>query len=128
LRASNDGARARIHDPEYRGWVIFRFPENLDYWHLVAVQRPEPGLPEAMLGPDWRLRKRDGFKLTDARMKSREVLSEIHYCVLCHERDKDSCAKGLREPGGTGPESENVGKIVLNPLGIELEGGRTSGL
>ena len=51
-----------------------------------------------MLGPDWRLRRRDGFKLTDARMKPREVLSEIHYCVLCHERDKDSCSKGLHEP------------------------------
>ena len=51
-----------------------------------------------MVGPDDRLRRRDGFKLTDARMKPREVLSEIHYCVLCHERDKDSCSKGLREP------------------------------
>ena len=91
---------ARIHDPAYRHWVIFRFPETLDYWRLVDVQRPEPELPEAMLGPDWRLRQRDGFKLTDARMKPREILSEIHYCVLCHERDKDSCSKGLREKDG----------------------------
>ena len=52
-----------------------------------------------MLGPDARLRRRDGFKLTDARMQPREVLSEIHYCVLCHERDKDSCSKGLHEAG-----------------------------
>ena len=86
---------ARLHDPAYRGWVVFRFPETLDYWHLVAAERPEPRLPEAMLGPEWRLRQRDGFKLTDARMRPREVLSEIHYCVLCHERDKDSCSKGL---------------------------------
>ena len=32
---------ARIHDPAYRAWVVFRFPENLDYWHLVEVQRPD---------------------------------------------------------------------------------------
>ena len=32
-------------------------------------------------------------------MDPREVLSEIHYCVLCHERDKDSCSKGLRRQG-----------------------------
>jgi hypothetical protein len=31
----------------------------------------------------------------DARWRSREVLSEIHYCVLCHERDKDSCSKRI---------------------------------
>src|SRR5207244_9069935 len=81
---------ARIHDPAYRHWVIFRFPETLDYWRLVSAQRPDSDFPEAMVGPDDRLRRRDGFKLTDARMTPREVLSEIHYCVLCHERDKDS--------------------------------------
>ena len=104
---------ARIHDPQYRGWVTFRFPETLDYWKLVSVKRPEPDLPEAMLGPDSRLRRRDGFKLTDERWAPREVLSEIHYCVLCHERDKDSCSKGLHDKSG---------KAAVNPLGIELNG------
>ena len=104
---------ARLHDRAYKDWVVFRFPETLDYWHLVDVQHPQPALPEAMLGPDWRLRLRDGFKLTDARMTPREVLSEIHYCVLCHERDKDSCSKGIHEKDG---------KIAVNPLGIDLAG------
>ena len=104
---------ARIHDPAYSDWVIFRFPDNLDYWKLVEVDRPEPQLPEAMIGPDARLRRRDGFKLTDPRWTAREVLSEIHYCVLCHERDKDSCSKGLHD---------KTGKVIANPLGIELNG------
>jgi len=104
---------ARVHDRAYRSWVIFRFPENIEPFHLVEVERPEAPLPEAMIGPEWRLRRRDGFKLTDARMKPREVLSEIHYCVLCHERDKDSCSKGLRDKDG---------KVVVNALGIELAG------
>jgi NADPH-dependent glutamate synthase beta subunit-like oxidoreductase/NAD(P)H-flavin reductase len=104
---------ARIHDPAYRSWVIFRFPENVEAFHLVDVQRPDPALPEAMIGPDWRLRRRDGFTLTDPRMNPREVLSEIHYCVLCHERDKDSCSKGLHDKDGT---------VTVNPLGIELAG------
>jgi NADPH-dependent glutamate synthase beta subunit-like oxidoreductase/NAD(P)H-flavin reductase len=120
---------ARVHDPAYRGWVVFRFPENLDYWHLVEVQHPDEsagGAPRevVLLGPERRLRKRDGFKLTDARMKPREVLSEIHYCVLCHERDKDSCSKGLFEPGSTAARTDGVKRraLVVNPLGIELEG------
>jgi len=104
---------ARLHDPAYRTWVIFRFPETLDYWRLVDVQRPRPDFAEYMVGPATRLRRRDGFTLTDARMNSREVLSEIHYCVLCHERDKDSCSKGLHDQAGT---------IAANPLGVALGG------
>ena len=104
---------AHIHDPRYRGWVVFRFPENLDYDHLVHVQRPDPALPEEMHGPDDRLRRREGFKLTDNRFTRREVLSEIHYCVLCHERDKDTCSKGIRD---------KEGKVTTNPLGIPIAG------
>jgi hypothetical protein len=26
---------ARVHDRAYRHWVVFRFPETLDYWNLV---------------------------------------------------------------------------------------------
>jgi NADPH-dependent glutamate synthase beta subunit-like oxidoreductase/NAD(P)H-flavin reductase len=104
---------AHIHDPRYRGWVVFRFPENLDYDHLVQIQRPDPTLPEEIVGPDDRLRRRDGFKLTDNRYTRRENLSEIHYCVLCHERDKDSCSKGIHD---------KAGKVTTNPLGIPLAG------
>jgi len=104
---------ARVHDRAYRDWVIFRFPENVEPFHLVEVEHPDPRLPEALVGPDWRLRRRDGFTLTDARMRPREVLSEIHYCVLCHERDKDSCSKGLHDKDGS---------VTVNPLGISLDG------
>jgi len=104
---------AHIHDARYRGWVVFRFPENLDYDHLVQIQRPDQQLPEEMHGPDEKLRRRQGFKLTDNRYTRREVLSEIHYCVLCHERDKDTCSKGIRD---------KEGKVTANPLGIPLNG------
>jgi len=112
-------AAARLHDPAYRHWVAFRFPETLDYWNLVEVKRPNADLAEFIIGPDGRLRRRDGFKLTDARMQPREVLSEIHYCVLCHERDKDSCSKGLHEGKA---DSDKTAPVSVNPLGIELNG------
>jgi NAD(P)H-flavin reductase/NADPH-dependent glutamate synthase beta subunit-like oxidoreductase len=104
---------ACLHDSQYRDWVVFRFPETLDYFNLVQIQRPRPELPEAMLGPDSRLRRRDGFGLTDPRWRPREVVSEIHYCVLCHERDKDSCSMGLHDKQGA---------VTNNPLGIPLPG------
>jgi len=102
---------ARVHDRAYRHWVVFRFPETLDYWNLVDTE-PAASSP-GVVGPEWRLRRREGFKLTDPRMTGRDVLSEIHYCVLCHERDKDSCSKGLHDKDG---------KVSVNPLGIELNG------
>ncbi len=104
---------AHLHDPAYRSWVIFRFPETVDYGTLVQIQRPRTDLPEAMLGPDDRLRRRDGFTLTDPRGNARDVLGEIHYCVICHEREKDSCSKGL---------FDKAGAVVTNPLGIPLHG------
>ncbi|HEX7280665.1 MAG TPA: FAD-dependent oxidoreductase, partial [Vicinamibacterales bacterium] len=104
---------AHVHDPRFKNWVVFRFPENLDYDHLVHVKRPDASLPEEMFGPDEKLRRREGFKLTDERYSRREVLSEIHYCVLCHERDKDTCSKGIRD---------KEGKVTTNPLGIALPG------
>ena len=125
LEALKRWCAARLHDPAYRHWVIFRFPETLDYWNLVAVRRPDANHPGFMFGPDSSLRRRDGFKLTDARMNPRDVLSEIHYCVLCHEREKDSCSKGLYEPaakGAPGNVHGAVAKLVVNPLGIELAG------
>ena len=104
---------AHVHEPRFKSWVVFRFPENLDYDHLVQVRRPTPALPEEMVGPDEKLRRREGFQLTDERFSRREVLSEIHYCVLCHERDKDTCSKGIHD---------KEGKVATNPLGIPLPG------
>jgi NADPH-dependent glutamate synthase beta subunit-like oxidoreductase/NAD(P)H-flavin reductase len=103
---------AHVHHPGYRDWVVFRFPETLDADHLVHIQRGG-ALPEIITGPDARLRHRDGFALTDSRFTTREVLSEIHYCVLCHERDKDSCSKGIRD---------KAGNVTENALGIRLPG------
>jgi NADPH-dependent glutamate synthase beta subunit-like oxidoreductase/NAD(P)H-flavin reductase len=104
---------AHVHHPRYREWVVFRFPETLEAMHLVHVLRPDQTFPEAMVGPEHELRRRDGFKLTDPRYSTREVLSEIHYCVLCHERDKDSCSKGIRD---------KTGAVTTNALGVSLAG------
>jgi NADPH-dependent glutamate synthase beta subunit-like oxidoreductase len=43
----------------------------------------------------------------------RDALYEIDYCMICHEREKDACSTGLREPDGTAKR---------NPLGIKTEG------
>jgi NADPH-dependent glutamate synthase beta subunit-like oxidoreductase/NAD(P)H-flavin reductase len=100
-------------EPPASAWSVFTFPRTLDPLHLVDVRQPDPDRPEALEGPESRRRPRDGFALTDRRMDGRHVLSEIHYCVLCHERDKDSCSKGL---------AARDGAPATNALGIPLAG------
>ena len=108
----------RREHPALRGevahWASFKLPETLDYQHLVETDRPNPNMPEERVGPAGRRRRREGFTLTDPRMTGREILGETHYCLLCHEREKDSCSKGFYD--------EKTSSWQKNPLGITLKG------
>ncbi len=96
-----------------KDWISFHVPRSLDYQHLVHITRPTELLTEAMNFTESHLRRRDGFKLTDEGATLRESLAEIDYCMICHERSKDSCSTGMHEKDGS---------IKRNPLGIKLEG------
>jgi NADPH-dependent glutamate synthase beta subunit-like oxidoreductase/NAD(P)H-flavin reductase len=98
--------------PALGHWMSFRLPRPVDTDDLVELRRPSP-IPELVEGPAHHRRHRDGFRLTDRRMDPLEVLSEIDYCLYCHNRDKDSCSKGLRD---------KEDKLKSNPLGITLTG------
>ncbi|HUJ28826.1 MAG TPA: pyridine nucleotide-disulfide oxidoreductase, partial [Myxococcales bacterium] len=93
-------------------WPLLRLPHAIDFAQLVPLRRPRQ--PWSLEGFPEHQRKRDGFRLTDLRMTAREVRSEIDYCIYCHEREKDSCSKGLPEK-----DSKHFKK---NPLGIPLTG------
>jgi NADPH-dependent glutamate synthase beta subunit-like oxidoreductase/NAD(P)H-flavin reductase len=101
-------AHASLH-----GWVSFHAPHFVDFEDLVPLRRPEPKLANITEGPVEHRRRRDGFKLTDGRMDRREVASEADYCMYCHEREKDSCSKGMHDKAGA---------LKKNPLDIALRG------
>ena len=68
--------------------------------HLVQVQRPRAGrCPRRCSVPTRRCGAATASSSPTRAGTPREVLSEIHYCVLCHERDKDSCSKGIARQG-----------------------------
>jgi NADPH-dependent glutamate synthase beta subunit-like oxidoreductase/NAD(P)H-flavin reductase len=109
--------RAHAHDP-VRRWVTMRVPKGLDYAHLVEVERPDAKIPELFVGPHHERRQRLGFSLTDRRMSPREVEQEIDYCMLCHDREKDSCSRGMADAKG----DPKTGAFKKNPLGVALAG------
>ena len=112
LHLAEAWSAAAFHNKS-RKWFSFKTPHGLDYQNLVHLIHPEPELHNIMRGGEDILRKRDGFKLTDDRGTMRDALYEIDYCLICHEREKDSCRTGLHEKDGT-PKR--------NPLGIKTEG------
>ncbi|CAN5180203.1 FAD-dependent oxidoreductase [soil metagenome] len=108
----------RHHDHSDRAahWSSLKAPKNLDYANLVHLRRPDPKIPELFVGEDEHRRQRGDFKLTDKRGSAREVESEVDYCLYCHNRDKDSCSKGFRDP------KVGQGAYKKNPLGVDLRG------
>ncbi|MFI5395769.1 MAG: FAD-dependent oxidoreductase [Candidatus Binatia bacterium] len=96
-----------------RQFTCFDVPQKTDYDELVPRIRPRTDLPEFFMGPPETRRHRDGFNLTDPRFTQRENLRESHYCLICHDRGKDSCSTGLRT---------KAGEVQRNPLGIGLAG------
>jgi NADPH-dependent glutamate synthase beta subunit-like oxidoreductase/NAD(P)H-flavin reductase len=96
-----------------KGWVSFHQPHALDHDDLVPLRRPDPTLVNLTEGPESHRRRRDGFRLTDERGSRRDVAAEADYCMYCHEREKDSCSKGMHD---------KTGATKKNPLGVKLGG------
>jgi NADPH-dependent glutamate synthase beta subunit-like oxidoreductase/NAD(P)H-flavin reductase len=96
-------------------WLSYKFAHPTpDALNLVELRRPSQVIPEMIVGPVEHRRERDGFRLTDRRASFKHILAEVDYCLYCHDRDKDSCSKGLRDV--------KTGAIKPNALGIELNG------
>ena len=93
-------------------WLSFKFPEKRDFDNLVAHETVDRGEFKAWMGEH--RRRRDGFKLTDLRFNQRQVLSEVNHCIYCHERDTDSCSKGMR--------NKKTETFKVDPLGVTTIG------
>ncbi len=82
----------------HRGDVLFRVPHGVDPLNLVPVARQtgQDGYSVFTMDPA-RIRRREGFALTDPGMGLRGALDQANYCIFCHEQGRDSCSKGLKE-------------------------------
>ncbi len=108
-----------ICDPDFaplahHTWVSFKQPARTDFAHLVHHQEREHGGYRAWTAAPDRQRRRDGFSLTDPRYGSRQVLYEIDHCIYCHDRDNDTCSKGM--------PNKKTGGFKTNALGVAVTG------
>jgi len=94
--------------------VLFKGPEKVDFSHLVETETfCEHGIDILHLPPKAQI-PRDGFALTDQGCDLIGALDQANYCVICHDRGKDSCSKGIRD--------KQSGAFAINELKVPLAG------
>jgi len=94
--------------------ILFRTPEKTDSRHLVEADHvTDHGVDMLCLNADGQI-PRDGFALTDQGCDLTGALDQASYCVICHDRAKDSCSTGIRD--------KQTGAIAENDLGVKLAG------
>lgn len=115
---SNEGQHKHRQD------ILFRQPAKTDFLDLVETHTiEEDGISKSVSPTDSYL-QRDGFNLTDQGTDLIGALDQAHYCVICHNRHKDSCSTGIVEKK-RGKEKQNdavQGDFASNPLNVKLAG------
>ncbi|NDF13116.1 MAG: pyridine nucleotide-disulfide oxidoreductase, partial [Proteobacteria bacterium] len=82
---------------KHKDGVLFKTPKKLDFYNLVPVETIQvDGITVQKLN-EHHLRYREGFKLTDSGGSLEQALDDANYCIYCHNQDKDSCSKGMKE-------------------------------
>ncbi len=99
---------------KHRRGVLFKVPHKLDMQHLVPVETVEEhGVTMLRLPPEER-RRREGFALTDGGTDLVGALDQANYCIFCHNQEKDSCSRGLRD--------KKTGAFQKSVFGVTLAG------
>jgi len=98
-------------------WETLKLPAPMDFEALVDVELSSSLPVNTLSAPEKHLVRRQGFRLTDNRGNVRKVACTLDDCIFCHERDKDSCRKGLFQKAEDGST-----KAKKNPLGLSQTG------
>ncbi len=103
----------------HKAGVLFKAPRKLDYMRLVPVERETRDGVERLRLDESHTRRREGFALTDGGTDLVGALDQAHYCIWCHEQQKDSCSSGLHEKKTVDGSRAAFKK---SPFGVTLAG------
>ena len=88
--------------------VLFKGPEKTDFQNLVHADTMRKHGVDVLHLPPEKQHPRDGFALTDQGCDLIGALDQANYCVICHDRAKDSCSRGIRDKQGGGFASNEL--------------------
>ena len=83
--------------------ILFSNHKKLDFTNLIDKE-------------EIKIRDRKGFSLTDTGPTRAKALLESNYCVICHDRKKDSCSTGLKDKEGNFKENHSKTKLTGCPM------------
>jgi NADPH-dependent glutamate synthase beta subunit-like oxidoreductase/NAD(P)H-flavin reductase len=98
---------------QHKNSVLFHTPKKLDFHNLVPVESND----SILQAPKELIKERKGFKLTDDGITVKDALDNAHYCIHCHNQEKDSCSKGFKEKDNS--FKKNVFDIPLTGCPLE---------
>ena len=98
--------------------VLFKGPKKIDFLNLVETKTIHQHGVDILHLPLEDQHPRDGFALTDHGCDLVGALDQANYCVICHDRGKDTCSKGIRDKQ-TGEFSRN--ELKVSQAGCPLE-------
>lgn len=98
--------------------ALFKLPQKIDHQNLFDFTAPCDS------------KYREGFNLTDNGFNLNQTLAEAHYCIFCHNQEKDSCRTGIKAApekniggeSGSNAVQNNSSIFKIDPLGLELHG------
>lgn len=93
-------------------WLSFKVAEKTDLDNLVEHQKVGQNGYTTWACDDHHHRRRDGFALTDKRFKQRQALYEVDHCIYCHDRDNDSCSKGIKNKKDGTFKANHLGSLM----------------
>jgi len=109
------------HDERSKSWSCFKMASKKDFDNLVEHDDSQKEGFNAWVCEEHELTHRDGFGLTDHRFSERETLYEVEHCIYCHERDTDSCSKGMRNKRSEEFKRNPLGETIIGcPLGEKI--------
>ena len=93
-------------------WLSFKVPAKTDLDNLVHHASVDRDGYNVWACEEDHVRRRDGFALTDKRFAQRQVLYEVDHCIYCHDRDNDSCSKGIKNKKDGTFKNNHLGAVM----------------
>jgi NADPH-dependent glutamate synthase beta subunit-like oxidoreductase len=85
----------------YASWATLTKEGRMRHKDSLIFHTPFPMDPQRLINDEeaMTLRAREAdFTWSGPKMDAKKAVMESHYCILCHEKGKDSCRSGLMDP------------------------------
>ncbi|WP_347989317.1 pyridine nucleotide-disulfide oxidoreductase [Methylomonas sp. AM2-LC] len=93
-------------------WLSFKVPAKTNLENLVAHDSLDHDTHQVWAAGKEHQRRRDGFALTDKRFSQRQTLYEVDHCIYCHDRNNDSCSKGIKNKKDATFKANHLGALM----------------